>query len=370
MIQTFDVGSTPFPGDYERFLKEIASVDHLIKLTYSTKFSGDRGYFEEKIVECFLDKVGAGIDIPNYPQFRDMNEMFLDSIDGIEKSKEGYMITGPTSIEPEKRQIPEVKILEERAREICVKTSTPLKVKLCLTGPYTLASLFTHRGPYLFSTLGEMISKIVETNLFDNKFGRVELVALDEPVFGLFDDPLLDYGARGREELLKTWESIYHIIKSKKVKTCIHLHGTTNELFWQIKSLDIIESHVEDPLYSSRSTKQMLEREDKFLKASIGITNFDNLIRNYLRKSAVEETALNQKIADVWTDVRKGKADSTIFLEKEEIIAERLRKIIEQFGGERVLYAGPECGLKSFPTYECAIECLRRISTVVRGFSP
>ena len=69
----------------------------------------------------------------------------------------------------------------------------------------------------------------------------------------------------------------------------------------------------------------MLEREDKFLKASIGITNFDNLIRNYLRKSAVEETALNQKIADVWTDVRKGKADSTIFLEKEEIIAERLR---------------------------------------------
>ena len=43
----------------------------------------------------------------------------------------------------------------------------------------------------------------------------------------------------------------------------------------------------------------------------------------------------------------------------------RLSRTIERFGLERVLYAGPECGLKTFPRYENAIENLRRVSEAV-----
>jgi len=44
-----------------------------------------------------------------------------------------------------------------------------------------------------------------------------------------------------------------------------------------------------------------------------------------------------------------------------------LVKIVENFCENRVLYAGPECGLRSFPTYESAIECLRRVSQAAKS---
>lgn len=343
--------------------------NRLIELIYAEKYSADKRYFEDKIAECFIDKVRAGIDIPNYPQFRDMNEMFLDAFEGIKKTDDGYIITESTSIDSKRLQIPEIKVLEEKTREIYEKINAPLRIKLCATGPYTLSSPFIRKDSNIFSKLGEVISQIIEANIFDNKYGKIELVTLDEPVFGLFDDPLLDYGSSGREGLLKAWELIFRTIKLKNIKTCIHLHGSTNDLFWQINSLDIIESHVKDPLYSDKNTKQRLEKEDKFLKASIGITNFDSLINNHLRNNIEikDETSLNQRTAELWTDIQRGKIDPTIFLEKEETMMRRLKEIIKRFGEERVLYAGPECGLKSYPTYECAIEYLKRIANAVRG---
>jgi len=45
----------------------------------------------------------------------------------------------------------------------------------------------------------------------------------------------------------------------------------------------------------------------------------------------------------------------------------RLRRAVERFG-ERVAYAGPECGLRGFPTYESALECLRRVARAVGPF--
>jgi methionine synthase II (cobalamin-independent) len=46
----------------------------------------------------------------------------------------------------------------------------------------------------------------------------------------------------------------------------------------------------------------------------------------------------------------------------------RLVKVINRFGLERVLYVGPECGLKGYPTYENAIECLRRVSSTAQSY--
>ena len=371
MIQTYDVGSFPFVGEFEKFLKGVESVDPLLLLLYAEKYSSGRRYFEEKIVESFLDKAKGGIDIPNYPQFRDMNEMFLNSVNGIEKSKGGYTIVNSLSIKEKALHIPEVSVLEERAGEISEKIHSPLKVKVCVTGPYTLSSLFPRKDYKTFSELGQIVSQIVENNSFNNKFGRVELIAVDEPVFGLVDDPLLDHGSSGREELLKAWESIFHVIKSKSIRSCIHLHGTSNELFWQAKSLEIVESHVGDSLYSNERTKTFLEKEDKFLKASISVTDFDSLIKNHLKTSfkSLDEVALIQKVADTWTEIRKGKTDPTLFLESAEVMEERLRKIIRQFGLERIPYAGSECGLRSFPTYESAMECLRRVASAVRSMN-
>jgi 5-methyltetrahydropteroyltriglutamate--homocysteine methyltransferase len=251
------------------------------------------------------------------------------------------------------------------------KTGEPFEVRVCVTGPYTLASFFPYRDEGTFSRLGNVISQILEHNIFSNKHGRISLVSVDEPLFGLMDDPSIDFGSKGRENLLATWETIFRKIKSKNAQTMIHLHSTANPLFWDAPSLDVIDSHVVDPLIRMKKTGELLESRDKFLKASLAVNDFDTLIKEKIVADSQEKLAesdVNEKIADVWTGIKNGTVDSEKFLETVDTMKSRLANVVERFGAERVLYAGPECGLKAYPTYENAFECLRRVSNAVKSF--
>lgn len=358
MIQSYDVGSLPFTGDEKKFLEGATR--------YASSVDDSTRYFETLVIKGFLDKAEASISIPNFPQFRDMNEMFLDMISGVEKTKGGYMETGVLSIREEKSRIPEVEAIEKGSREIHERTGRPLQLKVCVTGPYTLSSLFLYKDSKIFNRLADMISQIVENSTFSAKHGSVRLICVDEPVFGLLDDPLMDRGSEGRENLRKAWENIFQKADSRGVQTCMHLHNTADELFWDVKPLNVVESHVDDPLYHIRKTKQLLESTDKFLKASICTADFDKLIKRSIITGSRQETselAINQRIAETWKEIAAGKLDPKTFLEDTDLMKQRLTEIVDRFGVERVPYAGPECGLKGFPTYECALECLRRVSS-------
>jgi methionine synthase II (cobalamin-independent) len=82
----------------------------------------------------------------------------------------------------------------------------------------------------------------------------------------------------------------------------------------------------------------------------------------------LSESDLNERIAGAWADIRHGRVNPRIFLESVELMKGRLAEVVDRFGEDRVLYAGPECGLKGYPTYETALECLRRVSTAVESF--
>jgi 5-methyltetrahydropteroyltriglutamate--homocysteine methyltransferase len=349
-MQSYDVGSLPFIGDFGKFLAGASrSNQDAVE------------YFEKRIIDVFIDKINAGLDIPNYPQFRDMNQMFLGLIDGLEKDKEGYVAV--REISPRELAIEEVGVLRTRAGEICEQIGRPFSSKICVTGPYTLSSFLICKEAETMRQLGDVVARIVENSIFNCKHGSIELVTLDEPIFGLLDDSTLDYGSGGREVLLKSWEQILQKAKSMGAQTSIHLHSTSNEIFWDLRPLDIIEAHAEDPFYCSERTKRNLEEKDKFIKASIGKTGFDELIRNKNPNETDEEA-----IAGVWKEIHKGKLDPSKFLESREEMETRLIGIVNFLGEERVPYAGLECGLKSFPNYELAIECLRRSSEVVHSF--
>jgi len=364
MVESYDVGSLPFEGEQTEFLEGA--------LLYGLKTQqGSAQLFERTVLQSFLDKLEAGIDVPNYPQFRDMNDMFLLMMDGIEKIEGGYVEVETPSLKSGAGAIPEVAVLKENAELIHTHFGKPFELKVCVTGPYTLAALFPYRSKRTFLSLADLLAKIVEKSIFKNKHGEVALLVLDEPVFGLLSDPLIDYGSEGREALLKAWETIFHVAKARNVRTGIHLHNTSDGLFWQVESLQIVDSHVEDPLYEMKSTKKRLEEEDKFLKASILISNFDQLVRNQVLAASsgkASETALNEQIAKVWRQISSGILDPTTFLEDANLAKQRLADVVERFGVERVLYAGPECGLRGFPSYTCAIECLRRATSAVEAF--
>jgi 5-methyltetrahydropteroyltriglutamate--homocysteine methyltransferase len=359
MVLTYDVGSVPFSGDFEKFIRG-SRVPPLLNLLHYSNYAADRKFFEDKVMEGFIDKIRVGIAVPNYPQFRDMDEMFLSSISGVAKAEGGYKVVDRIAVSEGNAVIPEIAVIKEKAGEIGEIIGDSLKVKICITGPYTLASLFSGRESSLFAELGRVMAKFVEENVFNGKFGGVALVAVDEPVFGLFDDPLLDYGQSGKETLLKAWETVFHEIRSGGAKSILHLHSTVNDLFWQVKHLDIVESHVNDLLYSSSKTRDHLERWDKFIKASICVTDFDTLVRKSEEARDVK-TDLGQRVADVWTAIRKKVTSPMNFLEDTDMMVGRLKRMLTQYE-ERVTYAGSECGFRSFPTYESAMECLRRVS--------
>jgi 5-methyltetrahydropteroyltriglutamate--homocysteine methyltransferase len=364
MTRSCDVGSLPFVGDSKKFV-EGANRFSLYPADESAEF------FEKKVLEGLLDKIRVGIDVPNYPQFRDMNEMFLSMMDGVERINGGYLETKIPSVKTDKSSIPEVMVIEMHSQMIQEKKGSAFETRICVTGPYTLSSFFPYKRGDIFSRLGNVISQIVENSIFNNKHGRVSLVSVDEPVFGLQDDVLIDFGSEGRENLRRAWESIFRKVKSKNIQTLMHLHSTVDELFWDIDSLEIIESHVDDPIHQRKNTKEKLESRDKFLKASVAVNDFDALIKKRIDADSPEkltESDLNERIADAWADIKHGRINPEIFLETVDLMMSRLVKVAERFGVERVPYAGPECGLKGYPTYETAIECLRRVSSAVESF--
>lgn len=361
MIKSSDVGSLPLLNDAETFLEGAARFP-LSPTERTAK------HFERVAVEAFLDKLRTGLNVPTYPQFRDMNKMFLEMMDGVAKTKEGFTETCIPSLKAGGSCIPEVSVIEKSSKRFFEKTGKPYQIRICITGPYTLSSLFINRGGAFFSRMGEIISQIVENSLFNGKYGGVSLIALDEPVFGLLDDPLIDWGSEGREFLIRAWETILHKANSKGVQTSIHLHNTVDSLFWDVESLNIIESHVDDSLYQLEKTSELLESTDKFLKASISLTDFDRLIRERViatSRQKMSESAINEAVARTWKHLGSGKLDSKSLLETDKLMRKRLIKLVDQFGVERIPYAGPECGLRGFPTYECALECLKRVSSAV-----
>lgn len=326
--------------------------------------------FEEKVLQVFKDKLRSGADIPNYSQLRDMNLMFLEMMEGAEWSKAGYGRVKRLSIKPD-ATIAEVEVLRRNASKIKEAIGEErIRIKVCVTGPYTLSTSFNRRDPPLFTQLGDSLTKVLSKTIFKSKDAEVALVAFDEPVLGFLNDPLLDFGSEGREALLKAWRGICHVVASNGVGTIFHLHNTSDDLFWSVDELSIVESHVDDPLYRLEKTKKMLEERDKFLKASLCVTNFDNLILNHLQEKepAIRSEGLQERLAQSWRAIQRGEVDSKDFLEDDDLMLKRLVQTVERFGEERVPYAGPECGLRSFPSYSCALECLTRVSRAIKAF--
>ncbi len=352
MILSCDVGSLPQKDEQDKLLEEAThfAANHETEAAV---------HFEQAIVSAFLDKLKAGISIPTFPQFRDMNAMFLSTSQGIERTKNGYIETDRLTLKAGMEKLPEIAAIERNSKTIHDQTSSFFRLKLCITGPYTLASFFSYRNSQIYGRLGEMLSEIVERNLFADKHGEVTFVFIDEPLFGLIDDPLIDRGSEGRESLLATWESIAQRAKNRGVEVGMHLHCTSDELFWAVKPLRIIESHLNDPLYEMKTTKEHLQRKDKLLKASIATSDFDQLIKEKL------ETKSDDDVAQVWKNIKKGRARTETFLENTNVMKKRLKKMVEQFGEERLALAGPECGLRGFPTYSSALECLSRTAKAV-----
>ena len=94
MILFDDVGSYPLPSNIKR-----EWIQYEIKRNKPKMFGALR--------DAMFQKIDAGVDIPTYPQFQDMNKQFLDIIDDESKTEE------PMLIRKENAKILELEAMEE-----------------------------------------------------------------------------------------------------------------------------------------------------------------------------------------------------------------------------------------------------------------
>ncbi len=215
VVKICDVGSMPLKGQRNEFLEGAKRSQTLTQyLGYGEGF-GYVKVFEDQVVSGLEYKIKAGVEIPTYPQLKDMNKMFLEMIRGLTKTPKGYVAYGKMVVEPGK-MIPEVYAVRSHLGEVAeASDASELGLKICVMGPYTLSRVFSTRTPELLEELGGLLGQVISSSIFKSKRGRTALISIDKPAFGITDDPTLDNGQSDREYLRRAWEEVAYAAKSR-----------------------------------------------------------------------------------------------------------------------------------------------------------
>ncbi|NPV63103.1 MAG: 5-methyltetrahydropteroyltriglutamate--homocysteine methyltransferase [Methanotrichaceae archaeon] len=309
-----DIGSFPLPDKVK--LKSLSS-----------------GQYLNLVDETLQLKISAGVEVPTYPQFRDMITMFMDPIQNPDLSESPYLIKA------EHATIPEL----EAARP-----SEPLRV--CVTGPvelYLSAFGATAYTDILFN-LARSVARYFEKARDANK---MSVASLDEPSLGISSSVVFE-----QEDILKALEIA--TLPCRNLDCEIHLHSPLYaEACCQVGPLSIIGvESAAHPDYLQLIDRKLLQDTDKFLRAGIARTDILSMVA---RRN--EQLGVN-----LWED--PGRLESEILLmESPEVLAKRLARASRLFG-DRLRATGPDCGLGSWPSRSLACSLLGNCSSALKAF--
>lgn len=312
MIHSTDVGSLPKPKDFNEalFLKGLESVENSIFYGTDSK-QQPYTYFSDVISNGLKKKLEAGIEVPCYPQyqlmdaqFKRMHKKFIESPlkNPIVEVKGRYVFNPKYTI------LPEIKVLKEKAPEICEKLGKEqIIIKACISDFLTLQG----------EVADDFIASLLAGNIVNIEHLKTQIVTLDAPSYNCRD-------------VLNKYEKIYEIVKSvsPEVETGIHIHSSTQKDFLPVKYLDTIECHTEH-IDSIKITPEELKNSHK--KLQVGIA----------------------KTSDI---------DS---VEPLDTVIKRLETSVSKFGFESIRYASPECGMGGWGSEEAAIKNLNLVAEAV-----
>ncbi|VVB73056.1 Uncharacterised protein [uncultured archaeon] len=309
-----DIGSYPLPKGVRL---ESLSPDQYLQL----------------VKETLALKREAGVEIPTYPQFRDMIHMFLDPMQDPERTESPYLIK------------------KEHAR-ILELDGVPAgeKVRVCVTGPvelYISAFGATHYPDILFQ-MAESVARFLDVAKSE---GKMAVASLDEPSLGIspnivFSDDEICQALDIASKPCRGMDCEVHLHSPLYVEPCARVPGI---------SIVGIESAAH-PDYLKLVDKKFLEETDTCLR--VGIARTDILL---LAARLNEQYAIN-----LWEDMPRLKRE-ILTLESVEVMQKRLRTAFGLFG-ERLRAVGPDCGLGSWPSQDLAGRLLVNCATAVNSF--
>lgn len=335
-ILTDDVGSFPLAKEARQKLAEVYREAQRA-CAEGRDLTQDAQLYEQfyKPVARSLEyKINSGLDVVNYPQHYDMHAQFLDAIN--EHAKEPYLIESRHAV------IPELFVVEREARKHFEARGEKLKLKVCVTGAIELY-LKTEFGFYVYEevldNLARSVNAFLKNPLLNTKYVETYAVAIDEPSLGFVD--LLNVG---KGSLVAALEKSVQGVKSQ---VQIHMHSAKAiDLALAAKGVEILGvEFAATPKNIEIISKKSLEKFDKFLRAGITRTNYDTLLAEQIELGA--------------------KPTPEQLVESEEVIRARFEKIRSAFG-ERIAFAGPDCGLGSWESPEAAQLLLKRTVSAVK----
>lgn len=333
-----DIGSYPLP--------EGISSDW-IQSAITSRSQDDQLF--EIISSAMEQKVIAGVEVPTYPQFQDMNQQFLKVID------DPACVDAPLLVKESEAKILELEALRDYASKYRSDHGAKFKIRVCVTGPvelYLKEFGSTAYGDVLLS-FAKSIDRFVKNSIKQSGDLVVNTISIDEPSIGLNPQIMLD-----DEDIINALTIAGESAHRHGIDAEIHLHSPLNyKLVCQVPSINVIGvESASNPSYLELIDRTDLLATDTFIRAGIARTDIYGL-------SAI----LNEKYnINVWKEPDR-LSEVVTGMETPQVIAKRLSRCYDMFG-EHIKYVGPDCGLGSWPTQNIAAQLLKNTAAGIDKF--
>jgi 5-methyltetrahydropteroyltriglutamate--homocysteine methyltransferase len=334
-----DVGSFPLPSNVKR-----ETFNDAYRLARGALVGGRDlradGYLWENFgrvtLDAFKAKCLTGLDVVNYPQQ-------YDGIKQVSDVVHVAMEKGTFVVEERDAFLPEVALIHAEGKSLSEEVGAKIKLRVCLFGPMEqyLKEMGTVAYGDVLEGFAETIRRFAKKSVFDSKYVKTEIVSIDEPSFGFLDV------AAEKEKLIEVLNRSFDFGGAVRQ---IHLHSSSRLAdCLRVKNIDVVSFEgAASPRNVEAVSERMLDEAGKQIRVGVSRTDVDSILAE-----------LNDKGVPKPTDEQ--------MVESEEIIRKRFVAAKERFG-ERLAFAGPDCGLGSWPSQEAALLLLKR--TVAAGKKP
>ncbi|MBN1133424.1 MAG: methionine synthase [Methanosarcinaceae archaeon] len=333
-----DIGSYPLPDSVS---KEWVNDAFSNRTDDETLFS--------VINTAFQQKIDAGVHVPTYPQFQDMNQQFLSVINNSECTEE------PFEVREDCAQILELQSIEAVASKYRKEHGEKLDVRVCVTGPLELYLKEFGGTEYtdILNLLAKSVDRFVKNSIKSAKNFNIKTVSIDEPSIGINPQVMFnDY------DLVTALTAASESASKYGADVEIHLHSP---LYYQLAcdtpTINVIGvESAANPSYIDLIDSKVLEDTDSFMRVGVARTDIFNLT-----------AMLNEKYnTNVWKEPKR-LLEIVTEMETAKVVTKRLSKIYPIFG-ERIKYAGPDCGLGAWPSQEIAAKLLNNVAHGIAEF--
>jgi len=332
-----DVGSFPLPSTVERatFNKAYGLAREAIrngKDIRKDEFLLDN--FHKVTLESFKTKLSSGLDVVNYPQ----------QYDGIKQVSDAIHIAmnaGSFIVEDKEAFLPEVYVIKEEAKNLSEEFGKIL-LRISLFGPMEQYLKEIGIVPYsdVLENFAETIKLFAKNSVLNTKYVKTEVVSIDEPSYGFMNI------TAGTDVLIDVLEKAFSFHGAVRQ---IHLHSATRlpDLLC-VKNVDVLSfEYAGSPRNIDSVTKKMLDGADKQIRVGIARTDIDSILAE-LQERNIPSPTPEQLVED------------------KENIRRRYLFAKEKYG-DRMTFAGPDCGLGGWPSQEAAQLLLKRTVAAVKG---